>query len=49
MERIYDVKKNRAVLKMIGETRVPNIVSNVKVSSHDEYIVDVDLSILEIL
>jgi len=34
---------------MMRETRVPKIVSNIKVLSHDEYVVDVDLSILEIL
>ena len=34
---------------MMREAKVPNIVSNVKVPSYYEYIVDVDLSILEIL
>jgi len=49
MKRICDIEKNKAVLRMMRETRVSNIVSNVKVSSHDEYVVDTDLSILEIL
>jgi len=49
MKRICYIKKNRAVLRMMRETRAPNIVFNVQVPSHDEYVVDVDLSILEIL
>jgi len=34
---------------MKGERRIPNIVSNIEIARHEENIINVDFSILEIL
>jgi len=47
MKRVFNVKKNLAVMRIIRVVRVLANVSNAKISSYDENVIDVDLSIFK--
>jgi len=49
MYRLCNVDKQIAMNRMIQVIRVPQIVSDIEVASHDKNIIDVHFNILEIL
>jgi len=49
MYRLYNIDKQIVMNGMMWVIRVPQIVSDIKVTSHNKNIIDVCFSILEIL
>ena len=49
MKRVGDIKKSVSIREMIWEIWIPKTIPNIKVLHHDENIVNIDFSILEIL
>jgi len=49
MKIVSDFKKSVFMKKMIWVAWIPRNISNIKVSSHDKNVINIDFSILEIL
>jgi len=49
MERVSNIEKNVFIREMIEEIQISKTTPNIKVLCHDENIVNIDFSILEIL
>jgi len=49
MERVSNIEKNVSIRGMIWEIQISKTIPNIKVPHHDENIVNIDFSILEIL
>ena len=46
MKRVSNFKKSIFMRRVVQVVRVPTTISNIKVTSHNEDIVDIDFSIL---
>ena len=49
MKKVSDIKKSVFVRRMIQEIQIPKTIPNIKISSHNKDIVNIDFSILKIL
>ena len=49
MKRVSNFKKSVFMRRVVWVARILKTISNIKVTSHDKDVVDIDFSILEIL